>query len=221
MGFIKAPGMPSVHPICLPFYDGAESIARELLAPLFALNPVADKAKIHKYAECTQDSPEILGPLTHQHYSTSSIALPQNWDHELVAGMVRDLDAFHTRYGAAVAPSKIAIEIRSYAKSASVDASATALRARTPGSACMFEAQHDGTVANEVMREEIKGIAERARKGIEGERSAFSNPNFASGRERVNDVFGENMGRLREVKAKYDPGFVFRKWYPIKPAEKA
>lgn len=213
--------MPSIHPLCLPFYDGPESTARQLLSPLLALNPIADKAKMHKYAECTQDSPEVLGPLTHQHYSTSSIPLPLNWDISLVAGIVKDFEDFHSRYGAVVAPSKIAIEIRSYAKSASVAAGATALRARAPGSACMLEAQHDGTVGNEVMRDEIRRITEKVRRGIEGKRSRFSNPNFATGRERVDDVFGGNVGKLREAKLKFDPDFVFRKWFPINPAEKA
>ena len=41
--------------------------------------------------------------------------------------------------------------------------------------------------------------------------------NFGLGDERVRDVFGEHYDRLSEIKAKYDPNLVFRKWFPIVP----
>ncbi|TGO91097.1 hypothetical protein BPOR_0039g00110 [Botrytis porri] len=39
------------------------------------------------------------------------------------------------------------------------------------------------------------------------------------GTERTQDMFGQNYARLREIKRKYDPEFIFKKWYPIPPAE--
>ena len=38
--FMKAPSMPAVHPATLVFYDGPESEARSLLAPVYDLGPV-------------------------------------------------------------------------------------------------------------------------------------------------------------------------------------
>ncbi|KAH6705421.1 hypothetical protein BKA61DRAFT_617576 [Leptodontidium sp. MPI-SDFR-AT-0119] len=49
-------------------------------------------------------------------------------------------------------------------------------------------------------------------------RRHHSNPNFATGKEKTEVVFQGNTARLRELKEKYDPGFVFRKWYLIEPA---
>ena len=43
--------------------------------------------------------------------------------------------------------------------------------------------------------------------------------NASMGDEKVSIVFGENYPRLRELKRKYDPNCVFRKWFSIVPAE--
>ena len=51
------------------------------------------------------------------------------------------------------------------------------------------------------------------------ERVGLDNPNFSTEGEREKEIFGSNIQRLREVKRKYDPGFVFKNWLPIKPAE--
>jgi Berberine and berberine like len=32
-------------------------------------------------------------------------------------------------------------------------------------------------------------------------------------------LYGGNYSRLQEVKKKYDPGMLFRSWYPIQPSK--
>ena len=54
-------------------------------------------------------------------------------------------------------------------------------------------------------------------KEVVGKKGYF---NGSMGDERVSTVFGQNYPRLRELKKKYDPEFVFRKWFAIVPAEK-
>lgn len=48
--------MPSVQPMVLIFYDGPEEEAQELIAPILALEPVANMAAMHKYADITKPS---------------------------------------------------------------------------------------------------------------------------------------------------------------------
>jgi len=43
--------------------------------------------------------------------------------------------------------------------------------------------------------------------------------NASLGDEKLSAVYGDNYGRLRGLKRKYDPECVFKKWYPIAPAE--
>lgn len=43
--------------------------------------------------------------------------------------------------------------------------------------------------------------------------------NGSMGDEKSSFVFGDNYGKLRLLKRKYDPDCVFKKWYPIVPAE--
>lgn len=51
---------------------------------------------------------------------------------------------------------------------------------------------------------------------VVGKRAYF---NGSMGDEKSNQVFGANYPRLRELKRKYDPDFVFKKWFPIAPAD--
>jgi hypothetical protein len=84
------------------------------------------------------------------------------------------------------------------------------------------EAEYDGSVSNEVIREHVKAITEKvkaSKKQKDGKSQDAFNFNASGGSERVKDAYGGNYHRLKEVKRKYDPNFVFNKWYSISPAE--
>jgi hypothetical protein len=222
LAFTRVQGMPRVHPLCLVFYDGPEQKARELLAPLYNLGPIAAMAAMRPYADITKPSPEINGPPTHQRYSTSAIQMFHPLDTDIVKTMIEHLDEFFDKYGDAVRPSKIAIELRSHKKTSSIPQSATAVAARQPAITGLLEAQFDNTVTAELMRQEVKGMMDKCRAELtrkHPEKNIYFNANIATGKEKAEEMFGENLPRLRKLKRKYDPGFVFNKWYPIRPAD--
>ena len=39
--------------------------------------------------------------------------------------------------------------------------------------------------------------------------------NFANGNEPLEEIYGESLPRLRELKGKWDPEGVFNQWFPI------
>jgi FAD/FMN-containing dehydrogenase len=223
LAFMKPPGSPKPTPLALIFYDGPAEKAKELAKPLYGLSPVADMTAVVPYASTTAPNPLVDGPPTHQRYATSNFQMFFPLDVDMWLNLVDDYGAFMTKYGDAVAPSKIVMEIRSYAKSSSLPVSAMAYALRRPAVMSALEAQYDASVDDAVMRQDVKTISDKVRdvirkKGLYPEGTAVFNANISTGSEKITDMFGENLPKLRELKKKYDPKFVFNKWYPITPA---
>jgi FAD/FMN-containing dehydrogenase len=222
-GFMKPPQSPKAQPLALIFYDGPAEKAKDIIKPLYDLGPVAEMTHVVPYAQITAPNSLVDGPPTHQRFATSNFQVFFPIDVDMWLNLVNDLDAFMSKYGEAVAPSKIVMEIRSYAKSSSIPVSAMAYALRRPAIMGAIEAQYDASVSDVVMRSEIKVISDKARdiirkKGLYLEGTATFNANISTGEEKITDMFGENLPKLRELKKKYDPKFVFNKWYPIAPA---
>ncbi|KAF7853641.1 hypothetical protein EAF04_010632 [Stromatinia cepivora] len=214
--------MHAVHPVGLIFYDGPEDEARKLTAPLWDPGPVMSTVSMKPYADVTKPSEMVDGPPTHQNYSTTNALMPHPLDVGVMERLVREFDDFLNKYGDAVAPSRIVLEMRSYKVSASISPPATALAARGKAAAVVMEAQYDSSQASHaIMRQEVKSMMGKVKESVKvrGSGGNLANVNLADGTERVQEIFGENFARLREIKRKYDPGFIFNKWYPIPPAD--
>ena len=145
------------------------------------------------------------------------------WDLDVIEECIADLGTLLEKYTSA-SSSKIVIEILSFIKSGSLDPSAMAFRAHISALMMTMNSQHDGSVPNSnvVMRAELKRIMDKVRNSTVAkhpEIGNFFNANISSGMEKSAALFEENYGRLRELKRKFDPGFVFEKWFPIPPAE--
>jgi hypothetical protein len=221
--FMVPPGSAAPQPLALMAYDGPPEDTKELLKPLYDLGPVADMTHVVPYAQITVPTPLTTGPPSHQRYATSAFQTYFPLDVDMWLKVVDEYGEFMSRYGASVAPSKIVMEIRSHAKTSSVPVSAMAYALRRPSIMGGIDVQYNLSVSDTVMRDEVRRIGDIARdmtrkKGLYPEGTAIFNANLSSGEEKISDMFGENLPKLRELKKKYDPNFVFNKWYPIAPA---
>ncbi|KAF7933293.1 hypothetical protein BELL_0398g00100 [Botrytis elliptica] len=215
--------MSGIHPICIISYDGPEEEARKLTAPLWDLQPVMSAVSMKPFANTTKPSGLVDEPPNHQNFSSTSVFMPHPFNVEIMEKLIQEFDDFHNKHGDALAPSRIIIEMRSYKVSGAIPASATALAAREKTVSVTMEAQYDSSqVSHTVMREEIKRMIGPVKEAVKNQGSGkFTNANLGSGTEKTQDMFGQNYARLREIKRKYDPEFIFNKWYPIPPAEQS
>jgi len=73
------------------------------------------------------------------------------------------------------------------------------------------------SVVEKLAAMEKKDSQTKSGEEVVGKRAYFNGGYM--GNEKSSTVFGTNYPRLRALKRKYDPDFVFRKWFAIEPAE--
>lgn len=220
LAFLRLPGSSVPQPLTLIFYDGPEEAAKELLAPVYELGPIADMAQMREYHTITDPNPLVDGPPSHQNYAASNITLWSEDDGDILEELVKDFCAFMEKFGDAVSPSKLIAEIRSHAVTSSVPIASMAFAGRRPRIFSAIEGQHDSSVSNALIHQEVKAMSDKANASIRKKYPTTSlvfNANIGSGKEKLIEMFGENLPRMREVKQKYDPNFVFNKWFAVAP----
>jgi hypothetical protein len=224
-GIIKPREVDAVCPIYLIYYNGPEEEGRAYAAPLLALEPMHGEPGMINYAASTGIHKHMDAGNTHHRYSNSTAQMDLPIDVDIIMASVDDFQAFLAKYPERARPSKLAFELRSFGVTGAVPVSAMAYASRHKLVNIVLEAQYDQPELDGVMREEVRNMIMKARNLIaekrkpHGQNEVLVNANFSSGSEKVNAIFGENLPRLRGLKKKYDPDFIFDKWYPIPPAE--
>ena len=231
LALLSPPNMP-LCPAYMIFYDGPEEKARELAAPLYALEPFVAKGGMMPYSMIT-DMPNKMQPEGHNRYATSQAQMNFPLDEDIVLGAIDEFKNVVDRHGNAAKHSKFVVDLRDYRVAASKPIHATAYANRYSAQFVIAEFQWDDPTLDKAMREESLTISSYVRKlvrekateaqtWVDGESAVTTvYANLSNGTQKANSVFGANMPRMRELKRKFDPGCVWDKWFPIVPAEEA
>ncbi|GES63905.1 hypothetical protein ATETN484_0009059200 [Aspergillus terreus] len=228
MAYLTPPGYPDLHPGLRIFYNGPEEKAKELAAPAYALGPLSVSGGMCNFSDTTRIPPylEFEG---FDRYAASSAHLDYPLDENLLLEVFTMFRNVIHKYGHHLLhPSKCILDLRNYEKVASVPIDATAYSGRFDVAWMIPDLQWDDPAMDSTMRMEVTSITahirERVREAkgghVNGPRDATAiYPNIsAGGEEKAKSVFGPNLPRLQVLKRKYDPDFIWNKWFPIVPA---
>ena len=208
------------------FYDGTEAEAERYLEPLVALSPMQVMGGQTTYSKVTE-LPEFIRMPTHNRYGASSAQMSWPLDVSLIPDVFDKFSAVLTKYEGA-SHSMCMLDIRSYTKVASVASDATAYANRRDAAFLFPDLRWDDPALDTVLRQEASAITTYIREKLKEKQIAvnvqddgtdfyYTNIGLGKGEERISSVFGDNLPRLKELKRKYDPGFLWDKWFPIEP----
>ncbi|EKM60153.1 uncharacterized protein PHACADRAFT_251050 [Phanerochaete carnosa HHB-10118-sp] len=204
--------------VLVPFFNGSAEEGKKRFKAFFDIGPVADLTKALPYEEMNA----LQNPMaTHGDRKVLKGAPLAQVDEDVLTSLYSEYVKFVAEYPEAKASAAL-IELHSYQKLMEVPFEATAFANRGPIFNITFAIRWKSPNLDMTMRQWASArakairVEESKRSGMDLE-AARGYANFGLGDERVRDVFGEHYDRLSELKAKYDPQLVFRKWFPIVP----
>ncbi|EIW76337.1 FAD-binding domain-containing protein [Coniophora puteana RWD-64-598 SS2] len=227
--------------VLLPFYNGSEEDAKKSFGEFLAMNPgngpPGTEIGMHPYmyANTLQNLMTTAGD--HKAFKATKF---NHWDIPRFEKLFKDFsqlvgaepsdeqDVKDLAADPAITGSSVVIEFYPHNHIGKLKSGDTAFANRAAGFGMLFVPRWKNPDLNEKalqwararaaevdQREEKLGGSVKG-KGGEGT-EGYSN--YGSGNERSQDVFGGNYARLQGLKAKYDPGKVFNKWFPIEPTK--
>lgn len=218
--FLSFGSPPPAHtpaPVFVLFYNGPEGEARDICARLYALGPVADTTSVIPYPVMNTLLTSKMDTYKRHGLSAARLALPLDKD---ILKMAWESYASTIPRYKDTQPSHIGIELRDLRAGLRRSAADMAFAGRGNWTNILIHSQWDDPSMDYELRKWAKDLSKKVEDSTrpnEEEKEAAVYANYASGDEKSKDIFGGNLERLRELKAKYDPGMLFHKWYPIEP----
>ncbi|KAK6357291.1 hypothetical protein TWF718_001608 [Orbilia javanica] len=232
IGFVAAVG-GNIAPGFLVWYDGPEEEAKKFVQPIIDLGPVypGSGAHMQRHTESTDWAHfEKLFPPAYNRIVGTSTQMSYPLSADILKKTAQEFKAVVSRHPENLFVSKLMIDLRDYSKIASVPLDATAYANRREG--CMIAADFiwDKEELDKEVMQAAKGFMSQVRTWVkeDGEQRGIADVGthvaattlyalITDGDEKLVSVFGPNIGRMKELKKKYDPNVMWDKWYPVDP----
>jgi hypothetical protein len=212
------------------FYDGPEIEARSFAAPLFDIGPFFNNVSVHPYSAFNNLHRRIPQTVDCQRYAITMVEMNFPLDIPILKSSIDEFREFKAQFGSVAPMSDVIIELRSSLVTSSIPVSATAYANRRKSTPVAFKMQYEHADLDRPVRGGLRKLATKVREWSQdgeqnsnlqagGGKKVFVNANYSSGEERLEDVFGENLPRLIELKRKFDPDCLFNKRYPLQATD--
>lgn len=219
MIFVACPP-PAFQPAIalLPFFNGPAEEGRKRFSAFFDVGPVADLTKELPY----DDMNSLQNPMaTHGDRKILKSACFSQMDDALVQVVFQEYVKLTEAHPETKA-SAILFELHGHAKLMSVPADSASFANRGPFYNMTMAMRWKEPALDAVVRTWATTLAKSVRAYEDAHTTldlsaSRGYSNYGLGDEHVRDVFGTHYDRLAEIKARYDPGMVFKKWFPITP----
>ncbi|TDL18745.1 FAD-binding domain-containing protein [Rickenella mellea] len=203
------------------FYNGSETEGRKAFKVFFDMGPVADKCREMPYEELNGLLKHTNPPNTSVYAKGVAWAGPRSDSYAAVLdrSLKHSEDGrYNTMVGMEFIPSRT---IRS------VPPDGTAFRSRGPQTTVAIyvmwqdNTEDKTTLGRQICHELADIITSVEEVPPEHENHGYGNIECDDSwpADKTKRLFGANLPRLQEIKAKYDPDMVFHKWFPIQPAK--
>lgn len=231
----RPPALPSTVIVALLFYNGPRVAAEAFFAPLLALDPILNETREMPYPEINTILARLATPGARKHVSGTTVTL--QLDPRLVNDIFEDFDRIMRTYPR-VEGSTVFFELLPYARAAKVPFDATAYANRGPyHNVAIILRWHDPELDAKMRslgRTLLRKIREHAPVARIPGHGVGVYANYAGtntcpldtpeqfptdthlGHEaNAQELFGDNLPRLQELKRRYDPKNMFQKWHNL------